>query len=69
MSLKAFHVFFIVISIFLAIGFGFWCVQEWRFGGAPAVYAIEGGLSFLASFGLMFYLRNILNKLKDVSYL
>lgn len=69
MSLKAFHVFFIVVSIVLAIGFGFWCVQEWRFAGAPSVYAIEGALSFLASFGLMFYLRNILQKLKGVSYL
>ncbi len=69
MSLKTFHIFFIVVSIVLAFGFGFWCLQEWRFNDAPVVYVIEGALSFLAGFGLMFYLRNILKKLKGVSYL
>lgn len=69
MSLKSFHVFFIVASIVLGFGFGFWCLQEWRYNGAPYVYAIEGALAFFASFGLMFYLRNVLKKLKGVSYL
>lgn len=69
MSLKAFHVFFILVSIALGFGFGFWCLQEWRFHDASSVLAVEAVLSFFTSFALMFYLRVVLKKLKDVSYL
>lgn len=69
MSLKAFHVFFILVSIVLSFGFGLWCLSQWRFESAPAVYVAVAGVSFVSGFGLMFYLRNVLRKLKGVSYL
>jgi len=68
MSLKAFHVVFIVASITLAFGFGAWLVSA---------FCKEGGLwnlvfalcSFGAGVGLIFYERYFLKKTKNVSYL
>ena len=69
MSLKAFHVFFILVSIVLCFGFGLWCLEAWQFEGLSKLYAVQGVASFVAGFGLMFYLRSVLQKLKHVSYL
>jgi hypothetical protein len=64
MSLKAFHLVFIIVSIALAIGFGVWLVCQ---GGVMNV--IFGAASFGVAVGLIFYERYFLKKTKDVSYL
>lgn len=65
MSLKAFHVFFILVSTILAFGFGVWGLLEHHRTGAPtalalAVIAIAAGGALIA-YGLWF-----LRKLKGM---
>ena len=45
MSLKAFHVFFITISVLLCLGFGAWCLNSDYAHGRTA-YTIAGYVSF-----------------------
>jgi hypothetical protein len=65
MSLKAFHVVFIVLAILLAV----W-VAVWGFtveGGAWE--PVLGGASVVVAIGLGVYLWKFIQKMKDVSYL
>jgi hypothetical protein len=68
MSLKAFHLVFIIASILLAFGFGVWLAE--RYFSAGGVWNLIFALvSFAAGVGLIFYERYFLKKTKDVSYL
>ena len=65
MSLKAFHVAFIVLAILLAV----W-VAVWGFTVAGGTWEpMMGGASVLVGIGLVVYLMRFLKKMKDVSYL
>ena len=68
MSLKAFHLIFILASIALAFGFGAWLARNYfQEGGA---WNLIGSLASAASgVGLIFYERYFLKKTKNVSYL
>ena len=68
MSLKAFHLVFIIASIVLAFGFGIWlAVAFFQQGGVMnLIFAIA---SFGAGVGLIFYERYFLKKTKNLSYL
>jgi hypothetical protein len=68
MSLKAFHIVFIIASIILAFGFGIWlAVTFFKEGGVMnLIFAIA---SFGAGVGLIFYERYFLKKTKNLSYL
>ena len=68
MSLKALHVVFIVASIVLAFGFGAWSLHEYSQGAARSSLWFGLG-SLVLAFGLIFYGRAMLKKLKDISYL
>jgi hypothetical protein len=68
MSLKAFHLVFIVVSIALAFGFGIWLVRNF-FEEGGVLNLIFGTVSFGAGVGLIFYERYFLKKTKDISYL
>lgn len=68
MSLKAFHVFFVAVSVLLAAGVGWWALNEYRHEGAVANLAM--GLASLAGgIGLIVYGRWFLRKLRGVSYI
>ena len=68
MSLKAFHVFFISISILLSFGFGIWAIWSFQqFGNVSDLWMGLG--SFAGSVLLIFYFRWFLRKLKNESYL
>jgi hypothetical protein len=69
MSLKAFHLVFIVASTALAFGCGVWELKNFfSVGGTP--WDLVFGLAALASgVGLVIYERYFLKKFKDVSYL
>ena len=54
MSLKAFHIVFIVFSTLLAICVGLWCIWVNLVEGAPVYLAGAVG-SFLAAVGLIVY--------------
>jgi hypothetical protein len=54
MSLRGFHIVFIVFSTLLALGTGIWCIWIDLVEGAPA-FLIGAGFSFVAAFGLVVY--------------
>jgi hypothetical protein len=68
MSLKAFHVVFVIASILLAFGFGGWEIKTYsEFGQRlDLMFGIGSGISGIVLIG---YFRFVLRKLKDVSYL
>jgi hypothetical protein len=68
MSLKAFHLIFIVASIVLAFGFGVWLAAQF-FSGGGFLDLILAAISFGAGVGLIFYERYFLKKTKNISYL
>ena len=68
MSLKAFHIFFIVLSTALAVGFGVWATRDFAQSGSWVHLALGVG-SFLGSVALVCYGAWFLRKLKHVSYL
>lgn len=68
MSLKAFHVAFIVVAILLAGWVAVWGVQEFRAGGGGWEILL-GAASALAAVGLGVYLVKFVKKMKGVSYL
>ena len=68
MSLKAFHIVFICLSILLSVGFAGWEVVVFARNGRPLDLAFAG-LSVAAGVALVFYSKYVLRKLKDISYL
>ncbi len=54
MSLKAFHLVFITLSVLLAFGFGVWAIALWRQYGQLSSAAI-GVVSLLIAVGLLGY--------------
>jgi len=68
MSLKAFHLVFIVASIALAFGFGIWLVKTF-FSEGGILNLLFAAASFGTGVGLIFYERYFLKKTKDMSYL
>ena len=68
MSLKAFHVVFITVSILLAFGFAVW--EFVAYSDSRRMVDLGFGLgSTVAGVGLVFYGRYVLKKLKHISYL
>ena len=68
MSLKTFHVVFVLASTMLAIGFGAWAIRDYKSSGELASLVL-GILSLCGAVALLVYGRWFLRKLKDVSYL
>jgi hypothetical protein len=67
-SLKAFHVFFVVLSVLCALGFGAWAVSDYLRTGSAGTLT-QGVLGFVAAVALIWYGLWFLRKLKNVSYL
>ncbi len=68
MSLKAFHIFFIVVSVALCVGLGVWGTQDFARSGNGVHLALGVG-AFIGSILLACYGVWFLRKLKGVSYL
>ena len=68
MSLKAFHIVFIVASIFLCIGFGVWSLQMWTTGG-DVLDIVIGVISIVCGLLLTGYGIRFLKKLRHVSFI
>lgn len=68
MSLKAFHVFFVSISVVLMLVIGAWCLGNYRADGGVMnlVWAIA---AFLVAGGLVTYGKYFVRKFKNISYL
>ncbi len=68
MSLKAFQIVFIVVSVLLAFGFGVWGIYtHLSFGNVT--FLIMGLVSFIIGIALIIYGINFLKKLKNIGYL
>lgn len=61
MSLKIFHVVFIILSILLTIGFGIWGVMQ-----SSGLFISMGVISFVLAVLLVFYLGRIVRKFRQV---
>ena len=68
MSLKAFHLVFIILSILFTLMFGVWGVVNHGSSGKTAELVL-GVISLAGTVGLSVYLRYFLKKLKHISYL
>ena len=69
MSLKAFHLVFIVASILLAVGFAAWSLVGY-FSPEGGIWDLVAGIgSILVAIALLVYERYFLKKTKNVSYL
>lgn len=68
MSLKAFHIFFVLVSTLLTLGFAAWSLQGYASGGG-AVLLLAAGASMIACIGLIVYGIRFLKKLKNVSFI
>ena len=68
MSLKAFHVFFIIVATLFTLGFGAWGINSYMHGGELSD-VILGSISMVVSVFLAWYFKWFLKKLKNVSYL
>ena len=63
MSLKAFHLLFIVISIITAGGFGVWCFVAEKAETTPGAM-VMGVASLALAAGLVFYAIKFVQKLR-----
>ena len=68
MSLKAFHIFFILVSTALAVAFGAWAIRDFATSGSGLNLAL-GLASLLGSIALVRYGVWFLRKMKSVGYL
>ena len=68
MSLKAFHIVFIIASILLAFGIAAWSLIRFADGGRTndLIYGLASGVAGVA---LIAYGLYVLKKLKHISYL
>jgi hypothetical protein len=68
MSLKAFHVVFVAVSLLLALGLGGWFLV--RFTGSRTVTDLMYGLGWIGfGAGLIAYGRYFFRKLRTIGYL
>lgn len=68
MSLKAFHILFIVASILLAFGVAAWAFMHSAEEGRGALLSYGVG-STIAGLALVCYFIYVLRKLRNISYL
>ena len=69
MSLKAFHIVFIVASMALTFFFGAWALQDFFSPAGTRLDLVYVGVSALVAVALVIYGRYFLKKLKHISYL
>ncbi len=68
MSLKFFHVLFIVLATIGSVGFAVWSFRQVA-AGAGGLYVVLGVLGLVVGVALAVYGRWFLKKTKDVGYM
>jgi predicted RND superfamily exporter protein len=67
MSLKIIHVFVILLSIVLTLGFGFWALREYTVSKALGTL-VWGGASSIVGLVLLPYLVWFIKKMRSASH-
>jgi threonine/homoserine efflux transporter RhtA len=67
-SLKAFHIVFIGVSILICLGVGVWLLIP-RHNGVGVLELVGSGLSLIAAAGLVAYGIRFLRKFRHLSYM
>ena len=65
MSLKGFHIVFIIVATLATLGFAWWTWNAYQFG-AEGDYTIPGVISLLLGIGLIVYGYWFLKKLQNL---
>ena len=65
MSLRAFHLFFIAVSVVLAAFFAAWAAGQYS-AGHEVVYVIVGALSLASALGLCVYAAKFQRKTRSL---
>ncbi|MCC7374964.1 MAG: hypothetical protein IT581_09925 [Verrucomicrobiales bacterium] len=68
MSLKSFHVVFIVSAFLLSMFLGGWCIYEYFTHSGRMIDLLLGLVSLAGAVGLVVYGRYFLKKLKNIDY-
>jgi len=68
MSLKAFHIVFVAVSMILCAGFGYWALSTYQEDHEPGLL-VAALFSLAGCVALIVYGRWFLKKLKGVGYL
>ncbi len=66
MSLKSFHIIFILISSIILIAFGYWCFREWQLYN-QTIYLIYSVLGILLCLGLGIYSKWFLKEISNLN--
>ena len=60
-SLKSFHIFFILVSVILTLIFGGWCIKQ-----EGTIYLVSAILSFILGVSLSLYLFFFIKKMRNL---
>lgn len=66
MSLKTFHIVFVISTILLCFGFGAWAIHDRLQGGGMSEFVL-GLLALAGGLAMMVYFKAVLKKLRDIS--
>ena len=65
MSIKAFHIFFIICAILISLIFAFWAINQGKLG-ANFAYTFSGCVSIAIAGGLTYYGIQFIKKSKAI---
>ncbi len=68
MSLKAFHILFVVITTLFCVGLGLWAFRQYSLEREASILILGIG-SFVFAVGLIVYGKYVLKKLRGIGYL
>ncbi len=66
MSLKSFHIIFLIISTLFSIFFGYWCYSEWTIT-KDNIYLFYSFVGIALCFGLSIYSKWFLKEVSDIN--
>ena len=66
MSLKSFHIIFLIVSTLFAIYFSYWCYLEWTFN-ENNIYLLYSLVGVLLCIGLSFYSKWFIKEINKIN--
>ncbi len=66
MSLKSFHIIFLIVSSLFSIFFGYWCFLEWTLSN-DIIYLFYSLIGIALCLGLYFYFKWFLKEISKIN--